>query len=313
MPYATLPSEAIERMSEVSGNAFKLFAYLCDRANEDTGECFPSLAKIAADCGWHKSHACQYRTALVEAKWITINGDRVTLQIWASRKSKRTKKTANPTPNPLPKRSRIVTKTVTPAITETVMIITETVTERDKNGNETLPKPSQIITETVIPLIYNKTKNEPIEQNQERNQERVADETPAALVLVAKKEHSNKSTDPFYLPFAAAYLELYGVPYRSKRGDFVQFAELRAELPDVVTEEKWGRAVANYFASTHISQHTFADLVVRFGTFHRGRINRFTHSVPGVGSSSDGLERFAQTPATAGNAQAARDWLAKGG
>ena len=69
---AYIPDSAIESMSEVSGAAFRLYAYLCMRRNRRTGICFPSLRLTSEETGIAYAHASVCRTELAEKGWVNL-------------------------------------------------------------------------------------------------------------------------------------------------------------------------------------------------------------------------------------------------
>lgn len=70
---AYLPDEAIERSHELTGGAFKLYAYYCKRRDNKTGTCFPSLRRAAADLNCRHPHICTWRQELIERGWILFD------------------------------------------------------------------------------------------------------------------------------------------------------------------------------------------------------------------------------------------------
>ena len=69
---AFIPDSAIESMSEVSGSAFRLYAYLCMRRNRRSGICFPSLRLTSEETGIAYGHASVCRAELAEKGWIVL-------------------------------------------------------------------------------------------------------------------------------------------------------------------------------------------------------------------------------------------------
>jgi hypothetical protein len=90
---AYVPDEAFDRSHEISASAFRLYVYFCKRANA-AQECWPSLATIAADCHWQKSHASEYRRKLAAEGWIELDGDRVRLRMGYAPVERRAKQQA---------------------------------------------------------------------------------------------------------------------------------------------------------------------------------------------------------------------------
>jgi len=123
-PVAFVPDQAIEQMNDLTGRAFKLYAYYCKRADEH-GECYPSLALTAHDCGWQKSHASEARKELITKGWICFDGQVISCQVGFTGRSQN---------------GNSVPKTGTPTVPKTGTIIPETGTENSQNGNKSFPK-----------------------------------------------------------------------------------------------------------------------------------------------------------------------------
>jgi uncharacterized phage protein (TIGR02220 family) len=105
---AYVPDEAIERHGEVTGNAFKLFAYYCSKADHISGEWKHKAERIAADLGWGKNHVYELRKTLIEANWISADANRVKVLFGFPRPSKMNSKRS---PETGPDESRNGTKT----------------------------------------------------------------------------------------------------------------------------------------------------------------------------------------------------------
>lgn len=90
------------------------------------------------------------------------------------------------------------------------------------------------------------------------------------------KENSATPRDEAADIFSALYLAKYGVPYRWRKGDFVQMADLR-KLLDIggkETPEGWKAAGENYL-STPKAMHTMAELATEYATFKNHALDRF--------------------------------------
>lgn len=70
---ANIPDEAIDAMNEVSKTAFAMYAYLCRRRNRKTGVCFPSLRRVAEECGICYTYASEMRKELLSAGWLEMD------------------------------------------------------------------------------------------------------------------------------------------------------------------------------------------------------------------------------------------------
>lgn len=102
-----------------------------------------------------------------------------------------------------------------------------------------------------------------------------------------------REPNPQLAYFDEKYLALYGIPCAHAKKDFVQLAHLRSECagakpdPWELTDERWRRAVDNYFASS-LGSHTLADLCVRFGAFYRNALDRFGKPVAATSAAANG-------------------------
>lgn len=128
---AFVPDQAIEHMNDLTGRAFKLYAYFCKRADE-RGECYPSLALTAHDCGWQKSHASEARKELLAKGWIRLDGQVISCQMGFSDRSQNG--------NNRSQNGNDIPKTGTIAVPKTGTIIPKTGTENSQNGNKSFPK-----------------------------------------------------------------------------------------------------------------------------------------------------------------------------
>jgi hypothetical protein len=70
---AYVPDEAIDRMDELSGGAYKLYTYLCKRRNGKLGNCFPKLRRAAADIKRDHVQVWRWRKELIERGWILFD------------------------------------------------------------------------------------------------------------------------------------------------------------------------------------------------------------------------------------------------
>jgi len=97
------------------------------------------------------------------------------------------------------------------------------------------------------------------------------------------REPVGPPADPAFQCFVHEFESRHNcTPYRHKRGDFVQLAQLRNHLgirprdslPD------WSQAVANYFATPQ-GQYSLADLCSRYPTFRLHALDRFKQPITG--------------------------------
>ena len=80
--------------------------------------------------------------------------------------------------------------------------------------------------------------------------------------------------------FAAKFQAHYGVPYQAKKGDFVQLAAQRKTLGigARASPDDWSKTCTNYLASPR-EEHTLAELAVKYATFRKHAVDRFTKPV----------------------------------
>jgi hypothetical protein len=109
------------------------------------------------------------------------------------------------------------------------------------------------------------------EPTENRQKTRHSDPSPKP---VANAPVSGRKADPFYESFARCFEASNGMPYLSKKADFVQLAALRKGLGARLTPQAWEQALTNYFAS-HVGTRTLADVSVRFATFYKSPLDRF--------------------------------------
>ncbi len=88
----------------------------------------------------------------------------------------------------------------------------------------------------------------------------------------------SKKQNPYYLTFSQQFQSTYQLPYLSKKGDFVQFAQLKQKIPGGLNLEDWQIAVANYLATPQ-GEHTLADLAAHYVSFRRSARNEFNKPV----------------------------------
>lgn len=72
---AYVPDEAITRFGELTPTAGRIFLLDCKLANQDTGECFPSIQFVAQSLGLRLDHAKRYEQELINKRWIAVGAD----------------------------------------------------------------------------------------------------------------------------------------------------------------------------------------------------------------------------------------------
>jgi hypothetical protein len=74
---AFIPDEAIDRMTELSAGAWRLYCFLARCRNQKTGKCCPSLNLIMETTGIKKSQTYEFRKELIRAGWAVFDGNNV--------------------------------------------------------------------------------------------------------------------------------------------------------------------------------------------------------------------------------------------
>ena len=94
------------------------------------------------------------------------------------------------------------------------------------------------------------------------------------------KTPRGRSPDPMHDTFAAKFQAHYGVPYQARKGDFVQLAARRKTLGigARASPDDWSTACEHYLASPR-EEHTLAELAVKYATFRKHAVDRFTKPV----------------------------------
>jgi uncharacterized phage protein (TIGR02220 family) len=75
---AFIPDEAIDRMTELSAGAWRLYCFLARCRNQRTGRCFPSVGVTMETIGTKRRQTFELRRELAQKKWATFDGDTVT-------------------------------------------------------------------------------------------------------------------------------------------------------------------------------------------------------------------------------------------
>src|SRR5262245_63242292 len=73
MSFTMVPDEAIDRMGELSANAWRLYCYLLRCRNRKTGLCNPSAAKCARAIGISPRYIFILRAELEKAGWAQFD------------------------------------------------------------------------------------------------------------------------------------------------------------------------------------------------------------------------------------------------
>ena len=83
MGFSKLLDEVVDRMTEVSPLAWRLYCYLLRCHNRDRGQCNPSAVKCATAIGVTPKHIFKLRRELSEAGWVAFDYGNATFLIGA--------------------------------------------------------------------------------------------------------------------------------------------------------------------------------------------------------------------------------------
>lgn len=75
---AYIPDAAVDRMTELSSGAWRLYCYLARCRNQRSGQCNPSIPISAEAIGVHQRNIFKLRRELVEAGWAIFQGNSAT-------------------------------------------------------------------------------------------------------------------------------------------------------------------------------------------------------------------------------------------
>lgn len=76
---ALIPDVAVDRMTELSASAWRLYCVLARHRNQKTGRCFPSVQTSAEAIGVHPRNIFKLRKELTAAGWAVFDGNEVKL------------------------------------------------------------------------------------------------------------------------------------------------------------------------------------------------------------------------------------------
>lgn len=74
MAFTSIPNEAIDKITELSAGAWKLYCVLAKHRNRKTGKCCPSAQTLARALNMERRHIFRLKNELAEAKWARFDG-----------------------------------------------------------------------------------------------------------------------------------------------------------------------------------------------------------------------------------------------
>lgn len=78
MAFTSIPNEAIDRMTELSAGAWRLYCFLARCRNQTSGQCNPSVRTSAEAIDVHPKNIFKLRNELAAAGWARFDGDHAT-------------------------------------------------------------------------------------------------------------------------------------------------------------------------------------------------------------------------------------------
>lgn len=276
---ALIPDEAIDRMTELSAGAWRLYCFLARCRNQKTGRCFPSAQTSAEAVGAHLKHISRLRRELVRAGWARFKGNEATLLIGFTGNKNAT--------------AVVVDIELTPAGNN---IVTET-PEAEQKCYQAEQKCYQEVT-ILLPTYKEEPAKEPAN--------RTSKEIPVAVA-----PGGGLSKDECYALFVELRSSIgeYEAPYQNQTADFVHLAKLLKNCERTnwtLTREKFAQAATHYFATPQ-KVHTLADLATRFSEFYKSAFDKFGKPVAkGNGPDSP---MAALTPNARKTVAALESWL----
>lgn len=273
---AYIPDEAIDRMTELSAGAWRLYCFLARCRNQKTGKCFPSVKTTAAALGAHDKYVYQLRKELAGKKWAQFTGDVASLFVGFISKKNLTSGdenkgdvgSKNKTPQESPQNSKMVRK----ILLNGQKNLTTAPENQSAGVRKILPDSQKILTKSQKILTthhYHEPANKPAKEP--------ANNPTGSDVISERKRKPVVECEKFQ----SLHLEFRKVPYTYSQHDFVHLAKLKKSLAAQnweFTLEKWETAARNYFLS-EISRFTLADLANRFSTFFVTRIDRYNRPI----------------------------------
>jgi hypothetical protein len=172
---AYVPDKAIERLKELSPTSGRMFLQYCKQANQDTGECYPSIESVAVALGIRTDHAKRYERELIKKGWIEIITKAGAVRIvriimgWsarADRKKKSAQSQTDKSPDTATPQNLGKSRPQTEAVNKNLVDSDQNLVGRSPKLGENLPKLCEPYKE------YNQPTNQPIEPADEPEESR---------------------------------------------------------------------------------------------------------------------------------------------
>jgi len=255
MAFTSIPNEAIDRMTELSAGAWRLYCVLARYRNQKTGKCCPSAQTLAQVMKMDRRHIFRLKGELAQLEWARFDGGNVTELLGFGGDIIVT----------TPGDNNSTVKKVTSA---------KNVTPQGQKCHQVVAKMS---------VAYK-------EEQDERTRLIEQDNTPVAVAPAGGL--SSKECYTLFVELRTA-TGGYEVPYQNGAKDFVQLAKLLKTCERTnwtLTAERFRQAARNYFVTPR-SSHTLADLAAHFSDFFKHALDRFGKPVEENGNGRHQVPR----------------------
>ena len=251
MAFTSIPNEAIDRMTELSAGAWRLYCVLARYRNHKTGKCYPSVSTLSQVMKIDRRHVFRLRSELAQLGWARFDGSNVTELLGFDG-------------------DIFVTPISAEIVTDIKVTAAKNVTRKSQKCHPVVAKMSVAYKEEQdeITILKNNTN------------------TPVAI---APGSISRQDCYALFVELRSSVGE-YEAPYERQTKDFVRLDALyknceRTNWP--LTREKFTQAVMHYFATPQ-KVHTLADLASRFSEFYKSAFDKFGKPVAnGNGAMAD--------------------------
>jgi hypothetical protein len=349
---ALIPDEAVDRMTELSAGAWRLYCYLARCRNQKSGKCNPSVVTSAEAIGVHQKNVFKLRRELVETAWARFDGNDAIFLLGfkgsknatandvndadkadgsknATSKDVSSKNatigddskgvSASDSENAEGKGQCSKNATIDDALEEDGDKMAES--SKNTTNDEESQKRYPMVAKTLPDGSKNATayKEEPAKEPAKEPANGFGAGAPQTKrrrrsVPSEPAEAKSREADPCYETFCSAFEREYSSPYRSKAADFVQLAALRKTC----SGNSWDLTTDRWskglgnYFASDLGNHTIADLASRFSAFYRSPLDRFGKPIAAVNGNGMLVDPNTLSPKTRGNAAALQAFIERG-
>lgn len=288
MSFTQVPNEALDRMTEISAGALRLYLFLLRCRNQTTGKCCPSVQVTAEGIDVHPKNVFKLRNELTTAGWAHFTGDSVSGLLGV-------KSSKNATTDGDSKRD-------TPRSSKNATILAK--------GSKNTTAESQKHYPEVAKTLLDSSKNATAYKEEQYEGTILSEQYELIPVAIAPGSFSRQECYDLFVELRATVGQ-YEAPYQNQTADFVHLAKLFKNCERTnwtLTREKFTQAATHYFATPQ-KVHTLADLATRFSEFYKSAFDKFGNPVGGNGRDTP---MSLLTPAAQKTVAALESWLKQG-